>query len=97
VTGSLEAKIAAVTGGSTGIGLATAKKFSAEGAFVFIIALPPLLDQRSCRARATRRKDPSGRCRIIYLTSGAAWAPLPTYASDLERSTHFANRFRKEV
>jgi NAD(P)-dependent dehydrogenase (short-subunit alcohol dehydrogenase family) len=32
----LEGKIAVVTGGSSGIGLATARLFSAEGAFVFI-------------------------------------------------------------
>jgi hypothetical protein len=31
--------------------------------------LPPLLHQRSHHACATRRKDPSGRCRIIRLTS----------------------------
>src|ERR1700732_3412487 len=37
MAGSLEGKIAVVTGGGTGIGLATAKKFSSEGAFVFII------------------------------------------------------------
>jgi NAD(P)-dependent dehydrogenase (short-subunit alcohol dehydrogenase family) len=36
MTKSLEGKIAVVTGGSTGIGLATAKKLVAEGAFVFI-------------------------------------------------------------
>lgn len=34
--GKLESKIAVVTGGSSGIGLATAKRFVAEGAFVFI-------------------------------------------------------------
>jgi NAD(P)-dependent dehydrogenase (short-subunit alcohol dehydrogenase family) len=34
--GKLEGKIAVVTGGNSGIGLATAKRFVAEGAYVFI-------------------------------------------------------------
>jgi len=34
--GKLDGKIAVVTGGSTGIGLVTAKRFVAEGAYVFI-------------------------------------------------------------
>jgi len=36
MTQILQDKIAVITGGSTGIGLATAKRFAAEGAFVFI-------------------------------------------------------------
>jgi NAD(P)-dependent dehydrogenase (short-subunit alcohol dehydrogenase family) len=34
--GKLDGKIAVVTGGSTGIGLATAKRFVADGAYVFV-------------------------------------------------------------
>ena len=36
MSGKLEGKIAVVTGGTSGIGLATAKALAAEGAFVFI-------------------------------------------------------------
>jgi len=41
MTGKLDGKVAVVTGGSTGIGLATAQKFAAEGAYVFITGRRP--------------------------------------------------------
>ena len=36
ITKKLDGKIAVITGGNSGIGLATAQRFVAEGAYVFI-------------------------------------------------------------
>ena len=41
MSGKLEGKVAVVTGGNSGIGLATARRFVAEGAYVFITGRRP--------------------------------------------------------
>ena len=47
--------------------------------------LPALVHQRRCRACATRRKDPSGRSRIINLTSVSA---MPSNTPSLREPRH---------
>ena len=55
--GKLDGKIALVTGGTSGIGLATAKRLVAEGAFVFITGRR---DRRTVRRRRLLQ-DPAAR------------------------------------
>ncbi|WP_280570751.1 SDR family oxidoreductase [Chromohalobacter sp. 296-RDG] len=55
--GKLQGKIAVITGGASGIGLATAKRFTAEGAFVYLFgrrqaALDEALAELGSNARA---------------------------------------------
>jgi NAD(P)-dependent dehydrogenase (short-subunit alcohol dehydrogenase family) len=59
--GKLEGKIALVTGGNSGIGLATPNRFAGEGAHVFI----------------TGRTSPQRSSHSSYLTRGAGWSRTP--------------------
>jgi NAD(P)-dependent dehydrogenase (short-subunit alcohol dehydrogenase family) len=69
----LERKVAVITGGNSGIGLATAQRFVAEGAYVFItgrrqseldaaqgvpqLAIPITYDQPGVAARIAHKKN----------------------------------------
>jgi NAD(P)-dependent dehydrogenase (short-subunit alcohol dehydrogenase family) len=55
VNRKLEGRVALVTGGSSGIGLASAERFVAEGAFVYITG------RRQAQLDAAVKKLPSGR------------------------------------
>ena len=60
----LEGKVAVVTGGNSGIGLATARRFAAEGAHVFIT------DRRQAELEAAvkrRRHGADLSCRTALL------------------------------
>jgi NAD(P)-dependent dehydrogenase (short-subunit alcohol dehydrogenase family) len=63
MTGKLENKVALITGGTTGIGLATAKRFAAEGARVIVTG-------RNRETLEAARKDLGDRAEVIESDAG---------------------------
>src|SRR5207247_10212564 len=59
----LENKVALITGGTTGIGLATAKRFAAEGARVVVTGRNP-------ETLAAARRDLEGRAEVVESDAG---------------------------
>ena len=55
--GKLDGKIALLTGGNSGIGLATVKEFVGEGAYVFITGRRDRFCWRSRSSQAVRRRS----------------------------------------
>jgi NAD(P)-dependent dehydrogenase (short-subunit alcohol dehydrogenase family) len=62
---ALKGKVAVITGGSSGIGLATAKRFVAEGAFVFITGRRPAELDRA--AKEIGRNVVAVKCDVTRL------------------------------
>ena len=52
---ALQGKVAIITGGSSGIGLAIAKRFVSEGAYVFVASAADQIDKAVAEVRGQPR------------------------------------------
>jgi hypothetical protein len=91
---ALEGKTAVVTGGSSGIGLAAAKRFVAEGAFVFVTGRRrPELDKA---VKEYRKKRHSGDERRVQVERSRS-ALQETYLRGLRRTARLGTRRQAQV
>src|SRR6201984_2216665 len=83
---ALQGKITVITGGSSGIGLATAKRFVKEGAYVFITGRRQAeLDKAVAEIGSNVTGVPGGGCNLDVLFANAGIAePKPTSAVSAE-------------
>jgi NAD(P)-dependent dehydrogenase (short-subunit alcohol dehydrogenase family) len=65
--GKLDGKTALITGGNSGVGLATAKRFVDEGAYIFITGRRPTTRLTSPESNCSRMAD-LPKCRAALLT-----------------------------
>ena len=71
--GKLNGKVALIAGGTTGIGLAAAKLFAREGAYVFITGCRQKELDEAVKAIGEQCYRRSGRCcQTIFVDSGRA-------------------------
>ena len=87
----LERKIAVVTGGTTGIGLTTAKRFTAEGARVFVTGRVRL--NSTPRSRRSGRGLPGSK-RILGIRAPWQTSPHDRQRFPAKRAPH---RFQPDM
>src|SRR5712692_3013345 len=68
--GKLEGKIAVVTGGSSGLGLATAQRLVAEGARVFVAGQGDVANLADLDRLYATVREKSGRIDVLFANAG---------------------------